>query len=135
MLPITWTRRTWVLVLFFFVASCASQQMAHRLQEGPTTLELYRRGAANALDAGQLKSELLEPVRYENYTREAGNEIDQLFHRLPNPRILVYVYPHLATDDNAPIPGYTTAINLYAKDEYALPHEVVQYSANARRDP
>jgi len=119
-----------------FVSSCASPELAYKLQEGPTTLDLYRSGGANDENSHmttELKGELLEPIRYENYTRDAGNELDQLFHRLPNPRILIYVYPHLATSDNAPIPGYTTAINLYAKDEYALPHEVVQYSPGARR--
>ena len=60
---------------------------------------------------------------YENYTRTSQNEIEVLFPRLPNPDIGVFVYPHLATRNAVPIPGYATVIPLYEKVEYALPGE------------
>lgn len=60
----------------------------------------------------------------ETYTRTASNEIEQLFPRHPNPTIAVYVYPHLSTRHDAPVPGYTTAIELYEADQYALPGEL-----------
>ena len=62
--------------------------------------------------------------RYESYTRDALNEINQLFPRHRNPTIVGYVHPHLANNDNLPVPGYSTAFNLYESDEYALPSEV-----------
>lgn len=67
------------------------------------------------------------PIRYESlssYTRHPANEIDNLFPVLPNPQIVIYVYPHM-TKSNRPIPGYSTATRLYDKDEYALPGEWV----------
>ncbi len=57
------------------------------------------------------------------YTREVYNELSVRFPRLPNPTIVMYVFPHLATD-GAPIPGYSTMFQLYEKVEYALPEEV-----------
>lgn len=57
------------------------------------------------------------------YTRTAANELELLFPRLPNPDIYIYVTPHLATDELVPVPGYTTAVPLYERVEYALPGE------------
>ena len=59
----------------------------------------------------------------EAYTRDASNDIEQLFPKLQNPEIAIYVYPHLATDRRMPVPGYTTAVPLYDRYEYALPGE------------
>ena len=57
------------------------------------------------------------------YTRTAANELDLLFPRLPNPDVYIYVPPHLATELRIPVPGYTTAVPLYYRVEYALPGE------------
>lgn len=53
---------------------------------------------------------------------------------LPNPTIRLYIYPHIATRHRAPVPGYHTAIKLYARDEYALPGEYqrVENDANVQ---
>ena len=58
------------------------------------------------------------------YTRDAGNEIQQLFPRLSNPTLVLYVYPHLTGRDRHPVPGYSTAFTFYEKVEYALPGEI-----------
>jgi conjugative transfer region lipoprotein (TIGR03751 family) len=57
------------------------------------------------------------------YTRTAQNEIYRQFHRLPNPDLLMYVFPHLAGSDPVPVPGYTTLFPLYQRVQYALPGE------------
>ncbi len=57
------------------------------------------------------------------YTRTAANELELLFPRLPNPDVYVYVPAHLATELRIPVPGYTTAVPLYDRVEYALPGE------------
>ena len=67
----------------------------------------------------------------EAYTRTALNELELLFPRLPNPDVLIYVYPHLATEERVPVPGYTTAVPLYARAEYALPGEMPGAAAAA----
>ena len=62
----------------------------------------------------------------ETYTRTVANELELLFPRLPNPDIYIHVLPHLATDERVPVPGYTTAVPLYERVEYALPGELEQ---------
>lgn len=57
------------------------------------------------------------------YTRTAQNEIYSQFKRLPNPDLVMYVYPHLAGSDPAPIPGYSTVFPLYQRIQYAMPGE------------
>ena len=58
-----------------------------------------------------------------SYARTAANELELLFPRLPNPDVYIYVPPHLATELRIPVPGYTTAVPLYDRVEYALPGE------------
>ena len=60
----------------------------------------------------------------ETYTRTVANELELLFPRLPNPDIYIHVLPHLATEERVPVPGYTTAVPLYERVEYALPGEL-----------
>lgn len=58
----------------------------------------------------------------EGYSRSGSTEIEQLFPQLPNPQVVMYVFPHRGTS-GLPIPGYMTAFRLYDKNEYALPGE------------
>lgn len=55
------------------------------------------------------------------YTRTAQNEIHRQFHRLPNPDLVMYVFPHLAGTDPVPVPGYSTVFPLYQRVQYAMP--------------
>ena len=57
------------------------------------------------------------------YTRTATNEVYRQFHRLPNPDLVMYVFPHLAGSDPVPVPGYTTVFPLYQRVQYAMPGE------------
>jgi conjugative transfer region lipoprotein (TIGR03751 family) len=56
------------------------------------------------------------------YSRAADNETEALFPRLPNPALVMYVFPHLAAG-RRPVPGYATSFPMYEKAEYALPGE------------
>lgn len=60
------------------------------------------------------------------YTRTAQNEIERLFHRLPNPDLVMYVFPHLAGTEPVPVPGYSTVFPLHRRVQYALPGERVE---------
>ncbi|PIJ42758.1 TIGR03751 family conjugal transfer lipoprotein, partial [Serratia sp. OPWLW2] len=55
-------------------------------------------------------------------SRTQESEISQQFPRLPNPDLVMYVYPHLA-DGNAPVPGYSTVFPFYSQVQYAMPGE------------
>ncbi len=46
------------------------------------------------------------------------------FQYLPNPVMIMYIYPHL-TDAGTPVPGYVTFFKFYKQDQFALPHEII----------
>ncbi|VFR27493.1 putative lipoprotein [plant metagenome] len=63
------------------------------------------------------------PAEQARYTRTAADEVRNQFQRLPNPDLLMYVFPHLAGTDPVPVPGYTTIFPLYQRVQYAMPGE------------
>jgi conjugative transfer region lipoprotein (TIGR03751 family) len=72
--------------------------------------------------------QLRRPLREQDnqqalYTRNAQNEIYSQFKRLPNPDLVMYVFPHLTGTDPAPIPGYSTVFPFYKRVQYAMPGE------------
>lgn len=114
-------------VVLLMLAGCAHPKAVLQ-SDGPTMRELIEGG--RRIDArtperrvDALPAESWRRGGLEHYTRDALNEVDQLFPRLENPEIAIYVYPHLATDRRLPVPGYTTAMPLYDRYEYALPGE------------
>lgn len=62
------------------------------------------------------------PLPDKVYTRADKSE----FHKLPNPELQLYIYPHVAGQDEVPIPGYFTAFDAYERNYYALPYENVR---------
>ncbi|XAH21949.1 TIGR03751 family conjugal transfer lipoprotein [Xylophilus sp. GW821-FHT01B05] len=66
------------------------------------------------------------PAEQMRYTRTAQSEVYRQFQRLPNPDLVMYVYPHLAGTDPVPVPGYTTVFPLYQRVQYAMPGERVE---------
>lgn len=61
----------------------------------------------------------------DDYTRTQSSEIHQQFPRLPNPDMVMYVFPHLSAG-NLPVPGYSTVFPFYHQVQYALPGERVE---------
>lgn len=60
----------------------------------------------------------------KGYTRDVNNELSLHFPRLPNPTIILYVFPHLSLE-GTPVPGYSTTFPMYETVEYALPWEIL----------
>jgi conjugative transfer region lipoprotein (TIGR03751 family) len=94
--------------------------------------ETGRAGGRQMLDAREaLRRPLVDDARVRlsetaPYTRTAENEIRRQFQRLPNPDLLMYVFPHLAGTEHVPVPGYTTVFPLHEHVQYALPGERTQ---------
>ncbi|MCP4373774.1 MAG: TIGR03751 family conjugal transfer lipoprotein, partial [Deltaproteobacteria bacterium] len=92
------------------LAGCASTKEAVLPQDGPAMKEIYDRHihAMGARDPGTIRLELGDrPIpagasALHGYTREAANEIDAIFPRLPNPTLVMYVFPHLAGEESVP---------------------------------
>ena len=114
------------------LGGCASTKDAVLPQDGPPMKTIYEQHMreAGARDPMAVRNELgNRPVvdgegSLHGYTRDAHNEIDTTFPRLPNPSLGMYVFPHLAGDEQVPVPGYVTTFPMYDRVEYALPGEV-----------
>ncbi len=123
------------------LAGCASTKETILPQDGPSMKAIYEGHVheMNAHNPQVVRAELgHRPIvsgegMLQGYTRDAFNEIDVLFPRLPNPTLVMYIFPHLAGDVGAPVPGYTTAFPMYEQVEYALPGEVPDRSAGDHR--
>ena len=114
------------------LAGCASTKDTVLPQDGPSMKAIYE-GHVHEMNTdnpqvirGELGSRSIVSgdAALHGYTRDAFNEIDVLFPRLPNPTLVMYIFPHLAGEAGAPVPGYTTAFPMYEQVEYALPGEV-----------
>lgn len=123
------------------LGGCASTKEAVLPQDGPTMKAIYERhiDEMNMRDPQVVRRELgNRPLKtgetdLRGYSRDAFNEIDVLFPRLPNPTLVMYVFPHLSGDTHAPVPGYATAFPMYEQVEYALPGEVPVQSTEKGR--
>lgn len=136
-----WTNRLVVLVIAVTLGGCATSKEKVLSRDGDTTmLDIWNQETTGVstssrvlLDARQqLRRPVTEtdisayPAMQTLYTRTAANEIHRQFHRLPNPDLVMYVFPHLAGTDPVPVPGYTTVFPLYQRVQYALPGERVE---------
>lgn len=123
------------------LAGCASTKDTVLPQNGPSMKAIYE-GHVHEMNADNpqvIRGELGDrPIvsgeaALHGYTRDAFNEIDVLFPRLPNPTLVMYIFPHLAGDAGAPVPGYSTAFPMYEQVEYALPGEARSQQGGVRR--
>lgn len=104
----------------------------------PTVLEIYRSQTSGSMvDAnGALEATPQQRLRQDSLTRpiaagdgntqrywSALEPMQQRFARVPNPDLVMVVYPHLSKGQY-PVPGYVTVFPMYEQTQYALPGEV-----------
>lgn len=134
-----WIDAIFVCLLVFTLAGCATSKEKLLTHGSNTMLDIWNRNTSSQplhapatrqlLDARQaLRRPLMQAdeqtvTANAGYTRTAQNEIDRQFHRLPNPDLVMYVFPHLAGTDPVPVPGYSTVFPLHQRVQYALPGE------------
>ena len=136
----TFTNVGGMVAAFALLAGCATSKEA-LLPHGPATMldvwEQYAVGTSQGSGASRellrARSVLRRPLAPSNpndlidsldaYTRTAATEIYQQFERLPNPDMLMFVFPHLAGTEPVPVPGYTTVFSFYERTHYAMPGE------------
>ena len=136
-MPAIWTKSPCLMLIVLLITGCATSKDALLPHDGTTMLDVWDResGGGNdkatrqLLDARQLLrrplSEQQAVIDASAYTRTARNEIYRQFERLPNPDLVMYVFPHLAGSDPVPVPGYSTVFPLYQRVQYAMPGERV----------
>lgn len=114
------------------LGGCASTKESVLPQDGPSMKAIYDAHfeGLGADDPYVLRRELGtrplgdDDVDLAGYSRTAHTELETIFPRLPNPTLVMYVFPHLAGSERVPVPGYATTFTLYERVEYALPGEV-----------
>ena len=117
----------WISVL---MAGCASNKESVLPQGGPTMKSIYDQHMVGVQQSDHRRAIGAQPLpqtgvdHYRGFVREAANEIDTVFPRLPNPTLVMYIFPHLSGSERTPVPGYVTTFPFYEKVEYALPGEV-----------
>ena len=136
----TWTRSIGLLAVLGLLGGCATSKEQLMPHGKNTMLDVWQHetaGSGNSsqrqlLDARQsLRRPLMPddiaraPEINASYTRTAQNEIYRQFHRLPNPDLVMYVFPHLAGTEQVPVPGYSTVFPFYQRVQYAMPGERV----------
>ena len=101
----------------------------------PTVVDIYRgqtsgeaaQGAGGTAQQRLRTESLARPiVDGDGNTRRYWSTLEPLqqrFARVPNPDLVMVVYPHLAKG-KYPVPGYVTVFPMYDQTFYALPGEV-----------
>ncbi|HBO0859747.1 TIGR03751 family conjugal transfer lipoprotein [Pseudomonas aeruginosa] len=141
-----WTKPLAVALAVAVLAGCATRKEDLLPHGGRSMQDIWQQEAGDGVGggAGQVARRHLLDARQSlrrplgdvdvqaaaaeqaRYTRTAANEIRSQFHRLPNPDLTMYVFPHLAGTDPVPVPGYTTIFPFYQRVQYAMPGERVE---------
>jgi len=129
----------WLALAVSLITGCATNKDKLLTHDDQTMLNIWHNGSAGSSASRQLldaRQTLRRPLSTQDiqshateqasYTRNAQNEIYSQFQRLPNPDLVMYVFPHLAGSDPVPVPGYSTVFPLYQRVQYAMPGERVE---------
>ncbi|MDE0250024.1 MAG: TIGR03751 family conjugal transfer lipoprotein [Gammaproteobacteria bacterium] len=119
------------------LAACTTTKEAVLSQDGPTMKAIYDRHMSGLQHTGRTPGQGVPLADtgiayYRGFVREAARELETRFPRLPNPTLVMYVYPHLSGPERSPVPGYVTTFPFYARIEYALPGEIRAVPATSR---
>ena len=104
-------------------------------KEGPTMKEIYdghqgRAATTPAQGAADVRDTRPAPPP-DRLSSAYIERIEARFTRAPNPDLVMYVYPHLATG-KYPVPGYYTAFPMYETVHYLLPGEAAAWRGAAK---
>ena len=129
------------IVSLINLAGCAGSKDSMLPPDGVSMKTIYERhfydiGLRDTLNVREeLKSRPVDTnvADLAGYVRDAFNELDAHFPRLPNPTLVLYVFPHLAGAERVPVPGYATTFPMYRQVEYALPGEVPRPESPSNR--
>ena len=126
--------RIYLLLAALWLAGCSTSKEQLLPPGDSTMLDLWQQKSGSPQMTAEARAVLrrdlndvernAQPAVAESYSRDANSEIQQQFPRLPNPDLVMYVFPHM-TVGNVQVPGYSTVFPFYSQVQYALPGERV----------
>lgn len=123
-----------VLSAMMLLTGCSTSKEKMFPHSDSTMMDIYNQkatGGATTLFDKRLElrrgsDDLTQSMDIVTHTRVAQTEVSNLFQRLPNPDLVMYIYPHLASEGKLPVPGYSTVFSFYGEVQYAMPGEYVE---------
>ncbi len=116
--------RIYLLLAALWLAGCSTSKEQLLPPGDSTMLDLWRQKSGSPQMTAEARAVLrrdlndvernAQPAVAESYSRDANSEIQQQFPRLPNPDLVMYVFPHM-TVGNVPVPGYSTVFPFYSR--------------------
>ncbi|RJX68675.1 TIGR03751 family conjugal transfer lipoprotein [Vibrio sinensis] len=110
------------------LTGCSTSQEAVLPQPDTNVEQVWQETMQGEMSEYQALGALKRPLtpqtlaaRQSDYTRDSWRETLNLFPRLPNPDVVMYILPHRV--GNLPVPGYSTVFPLYERVHYATPAE------------
>lgn len=127
-------KMTMCISLLLGVNACSTSQDDLLPSSDTTMAEIWAKGgqgSAGIIESRQAlqfvrpaESSYAHSAANKQYTRDAANEATNLFPRLPNPDLVMYIFPHLTSNaEPVPVPGYSTVFPFYGRVQYAMPGE------------
>lgn len=125
------TRTMQIMAGFTLMAAvgCASHIDKVMPKNMPTMDEIYdekngnKHSKAMLRRTAEIQSRLVSEHEQVSDLPPSMLHVRELYPKLPNPEVFMYVKPHPSGQSGAVIPGYYTRFSMYERDYYALPSE------------
>ena len=119
------------LSISLLLTGCAGSKETILPQDGPTMREIYDAHVQITEGEAPRHRQTAAPLRPPGHhvadlgaaARADYEALSARFARVPNPTLMIYIFPHLAGAHRVPVQGYSTVFPLYERPEYALPGE------------
>ena len=105
------------------LCGCVANSNIGNTTDDPTMIEIYEGHYEQSLARTSTNRELPQVRDSSDLSSMVTQEANDTFPLLENPMLIMYVFPHVATESRVPIPGYWTAFPMYERFEFALPGE------------
>jgi len=109
------------------VAACATTQLPESTSSMTEIYDGVDRSASRPLALSADRPLSGGGADLSDYTRSAATELTTRFPRVPNPTLVMFVFPHIVSGD-MPVPGYVTTFPMWDNAPYALPGETPEAS-------
>ena len=109
---------------------CSTKEKVFKKEDTKTMKQIYKEKFSEKKAVDKQRRDIRAQTSTANqmdYTRTASSELTTLFPEIPNPKLSMYVYPHI-TPSNLPVPGYSTTFFMFKERYFALPGELKESS-------